>query len=199
MLLLFTLFCWIDQLEAASGCPPGQVRDLDGTCVKKVLFPPRERASCAEPQIPNGYHFFGADGRSVNFYCETDHVLVPENALLICRITGRWSKQIPVCLKPGCQAPVSPEHGWLDLDYNDTLAVFNCDTGYQLEGSRHLGCENGRTWNSSYPTCNKIMLPTTPSTVLVRSSDAATSAASILTLSVIPTQFLLRNAVAAHR
>ena len=75
------LLTWLNSADLqATGCDPGQVRDLDGTCVKKVTFPPRgERKRCPEPRVLNGNHFFGADGRSVNFFCETDHILVPEN------------------------------------------------------------------------------------------------------------------------
>ncbi|XP_023324557.1 membrane cofactor protein [Eurytemora carolleeae] len=184
------LLTWLNSADLqATGCDPGQVRDLDGTCVKKVTFPPRgERKRCPEPRVLNGNHFFGADGRSVNFFCETDHILVPENRVLICRITGEWSKEIPVCLSPGCQIPVSPLHGWLDLDYEDTLAIFYCDTGYQLQGSQYLGCENGETWNSSVPICHKIIKPTTPKPGgrhLVHSSVSKTGSAATCTLIIV--------------
>jgi hypothetical protein len=33
-------------------CREGEVRDLDGTCVKKVTFPPREKKSCPDIAIP---------------------------------------------------------------------------------------------------------------------------------------------------
>jgi hypothetical protein len=32
-----------------------------------------------------------------------DHIRVPDTEVAICQVTGSWSKQIPICLKPGCQ------------------------------------------------------------------------------------------------
>jgi len=161
--LLVAAVCLTGAVHARSAtndCEPGHIKDLDGvTCVKKVTFPPRsEKKSCPDPAIANGNIFFKMGGRMVDFYCDTDYVMVPDNPVSICQITGMWSKQIPVCLKPGCQAPEAPASGMVELEYESTLASFYCNPGYALQGSAKLGCEDGTSWNATAPVCVEIKL-----------------------------------------
>ena len=38
-----------------------------------------------------------------------------------------------------------------------TNAIYLCDTGYRLVGSRMRACESDRTWASSAPTCQSML------------------------------------------
>eukprot|EP00088_Acartia_fossae_P031334 TRINITY_DN32244_c0_g1_i1.p1 TRINITY_DN32244_c0_g1~~TRINITY_DN32244_c0_g1_i1.p1 ORF type:complete len:216 (+),score=9.54 TRINITY_DN32244_c0_g1_i1:44-691(+) len=152
----------------SEGCDKGEVRDLDGTCVKKVPFPTSitagKRRSCPEPEVTNGHHFLRREGRMIEYFCNTEFIRVPDIEMAICRITGDWSKQVPVCLKSGCQEPVSPENGAVLLEYASSLATFSCDPGYDLQGEPFVGCVDGENWNSSMPFCQKITTTTTTTT-----------------------------------
>ena len=77
--------------------------DLDGSCVPKVVIP-KMTAKCPSPHIDNGDYFLM--GRLVKFYCHLDYVRVPDTQAAICQVTGRWSKGVPHCLRPGCQVNI---------------------------------------------------------------------------------------------
>jgi len=153
-------------------CKKGEVRDLDGKCVKKVLFPDMtgRRKTCPEPYVQNGNYFLRREGRMVEYFCDTDFIRVPDIETSICRITGEWSKQIPVCLKSGCQGLPAPDNGEVLLEYSSSLAIFSCNNGYQLKGAEYVGCTDGTNWNDTEPVCEFIIVPTTtPKPILQKS------------------------------
>ncbi len=49
--LLLPLLSGTEGQQQQADCGEGEVRDLDGRCVKKVTFPPRERKSCPDIAI----------------------------------------------------------------------------------------------------------------------------------------------------
>jgi len=146
---------------AEDACKMGEVKDLDGSCVKKVQYPKKNQADCEIPDLKNGNIFLRMGGRMVDFYCDSNHVRVPDTEVAICQVTGRWSREIPVCLKPGCKGPSAPEHGEVVLEYESTLARFSCSTGYQIKGPPVLGCEDGENWNATVPLCMTVPFPQT--------------------------------------
>jgi len=144
-------------------CKKGQILDLDGKCVKKVLFVRPERKSCPAPSVVNG-EFVLSSSRLVEFYCNNDnnYVMVPHTEIAICNILGRWSKQVPSCLLPGCLTPPSPGGGEVQMEFENTVARFSCGEGLRLEGGGVLGCLDGTNWNGSFPTCEKCAPPPDP-------------------------------------
>ena len=82
-------------------CGPGQIRGLEGTCVKKFVIPER-KSECSKLDIEHGQVFL-VSGRFAQFYCDHGFIRVPDTEVAICQVMGTWSKQVPVCLKPGCQ------------------------------------------------------------------------------------------------
>jgi len=139
-------------------CGEGMVRDLDGSCVKKVIIP-QKKAECPKLSIDNGDIFLIGNGRMVKFFCDTDYVKVPDTGIAICQVTGHWSKVVPACLMPGCQTPPSPANGDVEtlMEYNDTVAMFSCHVGHVLTGHPVLGCVDGQKWNGSVPECREIV------------------------------------------
>jgi len=152
------LIPWSRGVMSDIDCGEGRVRDLDGTCVKKVIIP-QKKAECPKLSIDNGDIFLIGNGRMVKFFCDTDYIKVPDTGIAICQVTGHWSKVVPACLMPGCKTPPSPAHGEVEtlMEYNDTVAVFSCHVGHVLTGYPVLGCVDGQKWNGSVPECREIV------------------------------------------
>jgi len=148
-LLLLALL--LPSLPSESVCGDGEVVDLDGSCVAKVIIP--SRSSCPDLSLDNGDIFLVGSGRIVQFYCDTGYVRVPDTELAICQVQGTWSKVVPVCLKQGCQIPPAPSYGSITTSYNTTLSVFTCLPGYSMSGPAILACIDGHHWNGSTPLC----------------------------------------------
>ena len=55
-----------------------------------------------------------------------------------------------------CNDPVIPVFGHMLLTDNQSEAIFSCQKGYILKGSRVLYCNSdGSGWSSISPTCGK--------------------------------------------
>jgi len=155
-LLLLALL--LPSLPSESVCGDGEVVDLDGSCVAKVIIP--SRSSCPDLSLDNGDIFLVGSGRIVQFYCDTGYVRVPDTELAICQVQGTWSKVVPVCLKQGCQIPPAPSYGSITTSYNTTLSVFTCLPGYSMTGPAILACIDGHHWNGSAPLCEGTSIVT---------------------------------------
>ena len=55
---------------------------------------------------------------------------------------------------PQCPSIADPENGLLYLIHNNQIAVFYCNSGYDIQGTPILICINGR-WNLPSPKCIK--------------------------------------------
>jgi len=143
---------------AVDKCNEGQVRDLDGSCVEKFKLPKKTRVQCTDPIIDNGNAFM-TSSRIVQFFCDTDYVKVPDTSKAICQITGSWSKQVPVCLMPGCPTPPAPSPGSVELSYEGTIATFQCPLDHILTSPMPLACIDGKRWNGTAPECTLVTTP----------------------------------------
>jgi len=175
--------------QGADQCGEGEVRDLDGSCVKKFVIP-KKKSQCEIPIIENGNAFM-ASGRIIDFFCDTDYVKVPDIKKAICQVTGSWSKQVPVCLLPGCQAPPSPPSGSVSLSYSSAVATFTCLPGYSL--APHTGvlaCIDGTKWNGTSPECRLVTTPPPPVGRRDASSPTSTSSSSPLSFPLLSSSLL---------
>jgi len=145
---------------AVDKCNEGQVRDLDGSCVEKFKLP-KKTSHCTDPIIDNGNAFMSSS-RIVQFFCDTDYVKVPDTSKAICQITGSWSKQVPVCLMPGCPTPAAPSPGLVELSYEGALATFHCPLEHILTSPLPLACIDGKRWNGTAPQCTRVTTPAPP-------------------------------------
>ena len=58
-----------------------------------------------------------------------------------------------------CNDPVIPVFGHMLLTHNQSEAIFSCQNGYTLKGSRVLYCNmDGSGWSSISPTCGKSLV-----------------------------------------
>ncbi|KAI5095993.1 sushi, von Willebrand factor type A, EGF and pentraxin domain-containing protein 1 isoform X4 [Silurus meridionalis] len=66
-----------------------------------------------------------------------------------------WTPALPRCVKLSCDAPKIDYAVIQEIDSDATSIRVKCKTGYRINGSDYLTCEeNG--WNSSLPKCNKV-------------------------------------------
>lgn len=72
----------------------------------------------------------------------------------------RKNEQISHCthtfFSPDCGALLAPDHGSVDMSSGRALgdvAVYACDTGYQLKGSDRRTCLPIGNWSLSAPQC----------------------------------------------
>ena len=56
-----------------------------------------------------------------------------------------------------CRLLSEPTNGFTDnLNVRqETIVIFDCDSGYTLFGDDVLLCQSNATWNSTEPTCEK--------------------------------------------
>jgi len=168
---------------AVDKCNEGQVRDLDGSCVEKFVLP-KKKSQCTEPIIDNGNAFM-TSSRIVEFFCDTDYVKVPDTSKAICQITGSWSKQVPVCLMPGCPTPPAPSPGSVELSYEGTVATFLCPLDHILTSPLPLACIDGKRWNGTAPECTLVTTPV-PAVDRREANKPQTSSSSLMSYSSLP-------------
>jgi len=187
-LLTFSAIFLACCATAVDKCNEGEVRDLDGSCVKKFVLP-KKKSQCTEPIIDNGNAFM-TSSRIVEFFCDTDYVKVPDTSKAICQITGSWSKQVPVCLMPGCPTPPTPYPGSVELSYEGTVATFFCPLDHILSSPHPLACIDGKRWNGSAPECALVTTPV-PAVDRREANKPQTSSSSTMSCSSSLSLFLV--------
>ena len=63
-----------------------------------------------------------------------------------------------VYIYAGCGALPHPGNGtvtWTGLTYG-SVAVYNCDNGYQVSGDQTRTCMSNGTWSGEEPTCLRM-------------------------------------------
>ncbi|XP_019897833.3 uncharacterized protein LOC109614922 [Esox lucius] len=69
-------------------------------------------------------------------------------------VSGRWSRETPVCVASGCPSPGNLQHGATSLMEDGSWVLFRCDAGYRLYGHSLLYCK-GQNWNGTKPVCKE--------------------------------------------
>lgn len=98
-------------------------------------------------------------GSLVKYRCERGYKIVG-NSISTCEENGFWSGEIPTCTYVDCKQPEKVKNGEVVLTSNATfygaIALYSCNTNYELEGiSRRICLENG-TWSVEPPKCKEI-------------------------------------------
>ncbi|XP_071948697.1 E-selectin-like [Antedon mediterranea] len=111
------------------------------------------------PLTASQQHVF-QEGYELQIVCanETQLHLTTENKRICTE--GQWSGQEPFCAItcPVLDSPINGvilTHGFL---YNDVIE-FDCNTGYNLQGSRQRTCQQDGQWSGELTTCNPVMCP----------------------------------------
>uniref|UniRef100_A0A674JRC6 Sushi domain-containing protein n=1 Tax=Terrapene triunguis TaxID=2587831 RepID=A0A674JRC6_9SAUR len=125
------------------------------------------------PDITNGSHTGQSEqqflyGSAVTYKCDQGFSLIGE-ATIHCtmknNVDGEWSGPAPECKVVRCPEPEvkngKKQSGFgPDYSYGNTV-IFECDSGYTLNGSSSVKCEANNSWVPSLPTCITHTTPTT--------------------------------------
>ncbi|XP_052776199.1 sushi, von Willebrand factor type A, EGF and pentraxin domain-containing protein 1-like isoform X1 [Mya arenaria] len=82
----------------------------------------------------------------------------------VCRETGKWQNDPPVCNKIHCSIPPVVTNGFYSetsFFFQETV-TYQCDKGFQLEGQETLTCLSNKQWSHPAPVCEEIKCPSPP-------------------------------------
>ncbi|XP_063401402.1 sushi, von Willebrand factor type A, EGF and pentraxin domain-containing protein 1-like [Mytilus trossulus] len=119
-------------------------------CVAKTCAPP--------PPLDKGeVSYKDLDIQSVALYlCNDGYRLVGDYDVRRCMNNLTWSGSQPSCEEIRCQEPLTITNGFLSttgMTYN-SVASFECNMGFQLNGNRELTCTKSGEWSGQYPSCD---------------------------------------------
>ncbi|CAH3175599.1 unnamed protein product [Porites lobata] len=121
---------------------------------------PRCFAICPDPGVPANGSRIGndfLDGQTVAFRCDQGHTLIGSQVLQC--VAGKWNGVSPKC-KASCPKPVVPSNGRVlnsmpGLSRHGDKVKYACNSGFRLEGSSTIRCNNGK-WKPSAPLCKEL-------------------------------------------
>ncbi|XP_039605141.1 sushi, von Willebrand factor type A, EGF and pentraxin domain-containing protein 1-like [Polypterus senegalus] len=89
-----------------------------------------------------------------------------DNKELVCDEAGNWTGTIPVCKEVNCPNPSLPNGrktaGFGPFYRYGDFVSFACNSGYELQGSSRVSCQQNSQWEPSIPTCIKTSCPSPP-------------------------------------
>lgn len=126
-------------------------------------------------------------GVTVQYECDYGHVVKGTWSSRLCQANGEWSGEPPVCKFVDCGMPPSIENGNFVLKhppagsvgsatpvesirrsdsgqagtftYYGTIAHYNCDANYKIQGPAQRECLDSGRWRTPLPTCESIQCP----------------------------------------
>lgn len=128
-------------------------------------------------------------GVTVQYECDYGHVVKGTWSSRLCQANGEWSGEPPVCKFVDCGAPPSIENGNFILKhppagsvgsatplesirrsdsspgqagtftYYGTIAHYNCDANFKIQGPAQRECLESGQWRTPLPTCESIQCP----------------------------------------
>ncbi|XP_069488706.1 C4b-binding protein-like [Ambystoma mexicanum] len=122
---------------------------------------------------------------SVSYVCRPGYVKTPGKlAVRKCLANSQWSVISEFCEPRECGNPGELHHGWVQV--NGTIvgstAIFGCDEGYRLVGSRPLRrCLDTGAWSNAVPVCEPVICGPPPDTQDAIHSGLTSSEYSYLT------------------
>ncbi|XP_056671485.1 E-selectin [Monodelphis domestica] len=96
-----------------------------------------------------------------NFNCNEGFEL-QGSSQIECTAQGQWTHQSPTCEVIECDALTSPVHGFINCSPNsgtfpwNTTCVFDCESGFELTGSKRLHCSSSGKWDMEKPVCQAV-------------------------------------------
>ncbi|XP_055088522.1 protein HEG [Periophthalmus magnuspinnatus] len=102
--------------------------------------------------LENGQTFFRYRGLFVIFSCRHGYRLHGHKTNSC--VSGRWSREPPICVGSGCPPPGPVAHGSFSVNSDSSWAEFSCDVGHKLIGPSALYCK-GDEWSSPQPVCEE--------------------------------------------
>ncbi|XP_062921220.1 sushi, von Willebrand factor type A, EGF and pentraxin domain-containing protein 1-like [Mobula hypostoma] len=121
--------------------------------VKCVDLPSIENGVAPSPPNGEAWEF----GSLAKYSCIGDYSLIGAKSL-ICSSSGQWSDKPPICKDVQCFVPNPPSNGrirsssWNVLKYEEEV-MFECDHGFEIDGSNVIRCNNDSKFSDDPPTC----------------------------------------------
>uniref|UniRef100_A0A7N4NKD5 E-selectin n=1 Tax=Sarcophilus harrisii TaxID=9305 RepID=A0A7N4NKD5_SARHA len=106
-------------------------------------------------------HPVGYFNSSCSVSCEEGYIPTSANSVQ-CTSSGKWSGPSPTCKVVECDALTSPAHGSMNCSQSpgifpwNTTCVFDCDSGFELTGSKRLHCNSSGKWDMEKPMCQAM-------------------------------------------
>lgn len=127
-------------------------------------------------------------GVTVQYECDYGHVVKGNWSSRLCQANGEWSGEPPICKFVDCGTPPMIENGNYVLKhppagsvgsatpvettrrsdgpnlggtftYYGTIAHYNCDANYKIQGPAQRECLDSGQWRVPLPTCEPIQCP----------------------------------------
>ncbi|XP_067409310.1 sushi, von Willebrand factor type A, EGF and pentraxin domain-containing protein 1 isoform X1 [Emydura macquarii macquarii] len=121
---------------------------------------------CPTPLIQNGV-VIGKDfscGKSAQFQClEGFKLLGPSE--LSCEAAGKWSSAFPHCGRISCGSPPIIPNAFISgsSSVDENAVIYNCTTGFAMQGKPELTCTEKGIWSEPYPHCELLSCGPPPS------------------------------------
>ncbi|XP_027724283.1 E-selectin isoform X1 [Vombatus ursinus] len=106
-------------------------------------------------------HPMGYFNSSCSVNCEEGYVPTSTNSIL-CTSSGEWNGPSPTCKVVECDTLTSPVHGSMNCSQSsgifpwNTTCVFDCESGFELKGSKELHCSSSGKWDVEKPMCQAV-------------------------------------------
>jgi hypothetical protein len=152
-------------------CPVGH--KLDGSRTRKCLYdgtwsgkaPKCQYINCGpigSQTIENGRIVYlnqsqTTYGSQVKYVCYEDYVLVGDDTRQ-CQSDGKWAGKQPYCAYKWCPVLQQISNGQLNVtSYSEnSLATYQCNSGYKLIGNDTRQCLLGGKWTNQEPFCQYV-------------------------------------------
>ncbi|WAR06716.1 SVEP1-like protein, partial [Mya arenaria] len=125
-----------------------------GPCLKYVYT-----IDCGKPDVPAHVAVDISNGTAYNdtvaFSCDTGYTL-QGHTTATCKTNNTWNHPSPRCIINDCGNLTDPINGEVNTDNSTTyqsIALYKCDTGYTLNGSKWTNCLANKTWSHIMPDC----------------------------------------------
>lgn len=140
------------------------------TCLQNATWsgpiPACKPISCGEPaQFANG-RVIGRDytlNNIIRYACEAGFNIEGARER-VCRETGKWTPDAPVCHRAECTTPSTIGNGFFrgnSYFYQDNV-TYECEEGFRLVGIATLTCTDTAVWSSDAPVCEIILCELPP-------------------------------------
>lgn len=127
------------------------------------LPPTCEPITCPTPEIIRNGNFTltgSVFGSRVEYFCLPGYRLTSES-IRVCQPDGTWSSNPPSCVADECPLPLPVQNGRFSFKDRSlgSVVLYECNIGYNLNGSSFRRCDHTLTWSGSEPICASMSCP----------------------------------------
>ena len=122
--------------------------------------------SCGKPENVENGQWIGRQytlNNIIRYVCDDGYELEGSEER-VCRETGKWQNQSPVCNKIKCPTPQSIANGFYTETsfYFQDNVTYSCENGFNMEGEDTIVCLGSKAWSHAPPECIRIVCYSPP-------------------------------------